>query len=182
MGKHLSSSDYEEIARLYDGNYATMPRLGEMYGISRQGVWKALRRLGIDTRKRRLSVECYWCGVVFHRTKGRLRRNIRNFCSDGCYVSWLGEMGADYIPNRHGQRLARAIVGGYFKLIEGMVVHHEDKNTLNNRLDNLRVFSSQGDHIRYHRGVLGIEPVWSGESPGVLLGLDEEILYGSAKV
>ena len=30
------------------------------------------------------------------------------------------------------------------------VIHHEDGNKDNNELDNLRYFSSQGDHIRYH--------------------------------
>ncbi len=35
-------------------------------------------------------------------------------------------------------------------LEEDEVVHHEDENRHNNDPSNLRVFASQGDHLRYH--------------------------------
>lgn len=36
-------------------------------------------------------------------------------------------------------------------LVSGEVVHHIDGNKLNNHPDNLRVFASQAEHIRFHR-------------------------------
>lgn len=162
MTKAISVEGRDRIVSEYSGNRRTMIELAGEYGLSRQGVWKILRLAGVDTRKRKLDIECYWCGGSFKRTKKRVRRNIRNFCSEGCYMEWLGEIGSDYIPSRHGQRIARGVVSGHFDLQPGHVVHHEDKNTLNNMLENLMVFSCNGDHVRYHRGVPGADPIWSG--------------------
>ena len=37
------------------------------------------------------------------------------------------------------------------KLVSGEVVHHIDGNPMNNRLENLELFSSHGDHLESHR-------------------------------
>jgi hypothetical protein len=41
------------------------------------------------------------------------------------------------------------------------VVHHINRNTLDNSLSNLMVFRNSGDHIRFHRG-FDVEPLWDG--------------------
>jgi hypothetical protein len=46
-------------------------------------------------------------------------------------------------------------------MLPGYVIHHKDRNTLNNNPSNLMVFRNQGDHIRHHRG-FDVEPVWAG--------------------
>lgn len=45
-------------------------------------------------------------------------------------------------------------------------VHHKDNNGLNNALDNLMVFATNADHIRYHKGGKArcIDNVWYTES------------------
>jgi hypothetical protein len=42
----------------------------------------------------------------------------------------------------------------YLELQE--VVHHIDKNPLNNSIDNLELFKNNGEHIKYHREILKI--------------------------
>ncbi len=46
--------------------------------------------------------------------------------------------------------VAEKILGRRLKPEE--VVHHEDKNSLNNSKDNLKVFATTKDHNRYHKG------------------------------
>jgi len=166
MGKRLSQEERERVIREYGSHEKTMIELAGVLGVSRQGIWKILRVGGIDTTKRRFPVKCHWCEKEFLRTKKRIRKNIRNFCSEVCYMDWVGELGADYIPNRHGQRIARVVVSKHFELKEGHVVHHEDKNTLNNMLSNLKVFVCNGDHISYHRDGSGVVPIWVGDIAG----------------
>ena len=74
--------------------------------------------------------------------------------------------GGNYNGSRQGQRIARVVVGEYFELEDGMVVHHEDGNTLNNQLRNLRVFIDHSHHMKYHFQMRGGEvpfsPIWDG--------------------
>ncbi len=161
----LSEMDQGAICGAYVDDLARMGDLAEKYDITRQGVWKVLTRHGVDTSKRKLKVQCYWCGGWFLRTKARIRASTRSFCCTEHYDLYLRELGADYIENRQGGRIGRAVVSEHFDLEPGHIVHHEDKNQLNNDVRNLRVFVSQSDHIRYHRGVEWIEPVWDGRTP-----------------
>lgn len=158
----LSEGDKGFIVEQYSANLLTMIELSEMFHVTRQAIWKVLGGAGVDTRKRRLEVECDWCGKVFRQTKKRLRKSNRHFCSNDCRCDWLNEIGMGYNPNRYGQRLGRSKVSMYFDIPEGAVVHHEDKNCLNNRWENLKVFRDQGEHVKYHRGIQGIEPIWDG--------------------
>jgi len=51
------------------------------------------------------------------------------------------------------------------KLNYGEVVHHKDGNKLNNKLENLRLFSSQEEHDRFHREHLKNHGSWYEEVP-----------------
>jgi hypothetical protein len=57
------------------------------------------------------------------------------------------------------------MVGRYFPLERRHVVHHHDGDNTNNALDNLAVFASQAEHMRYHRGGHAT-PIWDGKSLG----------------
>ena len=117
----------------------------------------------MDTSKRKVQVECSACGKLLKRVKSRVRKQRHHYCDHECYYAALeAGNGYPYIQNRHGMRVARSVVSKYFELSEGNVVHHEDRNTLNNMLRNLKVFATQGDHVRYHRG-FDIEPIWEGK-------------------
>ncbi len=165
MGRKLSDGNEEFVVRMYNENVMSMVDLAGIFGITRQGIWKALKRAEVDTGKRKLDAVCYWCEKGFKRARKKLRKAVRSFCSVDCYDAYLRELGADYIPNRHGQRIARAIVGAYFKLSEGNVVHHENKNCLDNDLRNLKVFENKSEHGRYHRiGRDFAQPIWEGSS------------------
>jgi hypothetical protein len=44
-------------------------------------------------------------------------------------------------------------IGRYLLLNE--IVHHIDKNPLNNNINNLELFANNGEHIKYHRSIKG---------------------------
>ena len=68
------------------------------------------------------------------------------------------------VASEWGRTKGRKIVRRHFKLLPGHIVHHENCNEKDNRLENLRVFASIADHNRYHAG-FPVEPLWDGSSP-----------------
>ena len=158
----LTKTQKVNIINAYASNLTPMIMLASEYGITRQGIYKILRQAGCDTTKHRIPVSCTVCGTEIQRTKARIRRQLNHFCSESCYYAFLeAGNGFPYIYSRTRQRRARAIVSQYFQLQASHIVHHENKNTLDNRLLNLKIFATQGDHLRYHRG-FDVQPVWDG--------------------
>jgi hypothetical protein len=139
-----------------------MAELARQYAVTRQGIYKIVKAAGIETSAAPMEVSCSACGTVFLRHRFRIRRQKHHFCGDDCYHAFLAAgNGRPYIGNRMGQYRAREIVSTHFALQAGHIVHHEDRNTLNNDLDNLRVFACQGDHVRRHRG-FDVPVLWDG--------------------
>jgi hypothetical protein len=175
MRKHvrLTGKQKVDIVNRYKDNLERMQDLAKEYGITRQGVFKVIKRFGVETSKAttdnpisatNMEVSCSTCGIIFLRHRYRIRSRLHNFCSDACYHAFLeAGNGNPYLPNGYGGRLAREKVSAYFQLQSGHIVHHEDRNQLNNDLSNLRVFACAGDHVRYHRG-FDVEPIWDGRN------------------
>jgi len=164
MIKHarLTRNQKVDIIEAYTNQLTPMSTLATEYGITRQGIYKILKQAGADTEKKRLPVSCTTCGTEILRTKARIRKQLNHFCSSECYFAFLeAGNGFPYIENRAGQNRARVIVGDHFSLQVGHIVHHENRNCLDNRLDNIRVFANQGDHLRYHRG-FDVNTIWDG--------------------
>lgn len=161
MGRKLTEVQEGNIIKRYM-ELETMIVLAKEYKITRQGIFKLLKRNGIDTSKRHIEISCDACQKVFLRHKFRVRKQKHNFCCPDCYFAYLeAGNGNVYKQSLWGQRIARKKVLEMFDLKEGYVVHHEDRNCLNNDLNNLRVFVCQGDHVRYHRG-FDTKPIWAG--------------------
>lgn len=165
MTVRLNRLQIVDIIDSYTNNLETMESISNRLGISRQGVWKALKRNGIDTKKNGgIEVSCFTCGKVFKKPRCQVRKNLHMFCSHDCYYAFLeAGRGGAYIESRQGQRTARRVVSEYFELQIGNIVHHEDRNCFNNHPINLKAFRNQGDHIRYHRG-FEVDPIWDGSN------------------
>ena len=171
MGHKLTESQKVDIINAFTVELEPMISIAERYGKTRQAIWKMLKKEGVNVSKAvgntRLLVSCTVCNKQFIRTRHRIRKQVNHFCGDECYFAFLeaGNGQGPYINNRQGQRIARSKVATVFDLKDEHVVHHEDRNTLNNMWNNLRVFACQGDHIRYHRLDLDYaQPIWSGEA------------------
>jgi predicted DNA-binding protein YlxM (UPF0122 family) len=161
----LTPKDQVDIIRAYTEQLMPMLELANQYNITRQGIWKLLKRSGVDTSKHKLIVSCSTCQKEIKRNRCLIRKSLNHFCCNKCYYAFLETgNGNPYIQNRQGQRIARKKVAELFDLQPGNIVHHDDRNTLNNMLHNLKVFRNQGDHVRYHRGFT-VEILWDGANP-----------------
>lgn len=171
MSHKLSNIQKVDIIKAFTEDLEPMISIAKRYGKTRQSIWKMLKKEGINTSKSMgnttIQVSCTACSGIIERNKARVRNQMNHFCNDKCYSAYLeaGNGNGPYVNNRHGQRIARNKVAQVFNLKNVHVVHHEDRNTLNNIWCNLRVFACQGDHIRYHRlGLDYVQPIWSGEN------------------
>lgn len=166
--RRLTEREMVDIVNAFTEELVPVVELAGRHQYSRQGIYKVLRRYGVDpATSGRIDVTCPCCGNVFQAMRCRVRDRKHLFCSQDCYTAWLvagaGTRQGPYLANRHGMRVARHKVSEVFDLQPGHIVHHEDRNNLNNDLRNLKVFSCQGDHIRYHRG-FDVLPIWDGSA------------------
>lgn len=153
----------QEIIKAYAEDLTPIIEIASWLHVTRQSIYRMLRKNGVDTSKsRRIKVKCHWCEKPFLKRPCQMRRRNYHYCSFDCYLDYLRELGQPYVQSRSGQRRARSVVSVYFDLQPEHIVHHEDKDTLNNMPPNLRAFKDQNDHMRYHRGVIPILPLWDG--------------------
>lgn len=156
----LTQREVVDIIHAWKNNLSSMTDLAKKYGITRQGIYKALKRAGIDVSKRRLPVSCNTCGAEIMRTRKRLRTHKHIFCCMDCYRAWFKAI-SKYDTNGYGSRVAREIVRQHFALEPGNIVHHLNGHGTDNALDNLVVLRNQGDHLRMHRD-FDVIPIWQG--------------------
>lgn len=160
----LTQKDKRQIIEAYDINLIPMKLLAKQFDVTERSIHRALNKAGVDTTKRKLPVSCSVCGRMLMRTKGRIRKQKHHYCDHKCWQIHLQNgVGTPYVRSPYGSRVARSIVSKYFKLKKGNVVHHENRDCLDNRVHNLKVFRYQGDHVRYHRNEnCDVEPIWDG--------------------
>ncbi len=167
MSKRVLDDHIEEIVERYAVNLEPMISIAKSFKCTRQAVFYALKRAGIDTRKKVMGsyqTSCTYCGKLHRRTRANVRKFKHHFCSAECYNEWLDmgrKPGNKYIEYAHGRTEARKIVSCYIELLPEYIVHHEDRNQRNNEVRNLKVFASQGDHTKYHRG-FRVPIIWDG--------------------
>ena len=147
-------------------NGTSCAELGRLHGLTRQGIYYALRRQKVSlSRARRDRVwidrRCAECGKAIRvRSRGAGKRS---FCGQSCYMKTRSN--PSYKQDRGGQKRARRIVSRYWQLDPGQVVHHVDGDPSHNSLSNLWVFASQGEHMSWHH--MGEEgearPIWRGD-------------------
>jgi hypothetical protein len=130
-----------------------------------------------EERVARVSLVCEQCGteVRVYRSPAQMAKQPPRFCSLKCIgLSQTGEKNFSYSGGRfvsangyayilsydHPNKDCRGYVGEHRLVAERTigryladeeVVHHKDRNKLNNSPDNLQVMASQSDHIKLHR-------------------------------
>ena len=142
----------DELEELYLRQHLTMQEIGDMYEVTRAAVMKALDRNGVDkSQGERFDHNCAYCKEVFSTTRKRFKSVTGHYCSAGCYHKHRRKAGR-YKPSRQGCRIARKVMVEHLgrELNPEEVVHHEDGDNNNNDLDNVILFISQSEHLRYH--------------------------------
>ena len=161
----VSDKDVVNIIRAYQTELKPMKDIAKQYGMTREGIWKVLKRSGIDTSKATnglIECSCTVCGKPVKKHRSYFKKTKHSFCGKECYFAWLGHgNGNPLIMHRQSSRIARHVVSQHFNLWPGHIVHHEDRNQYNNQLHNLKVFANNGDHVRHHRG-FEVPILWDG--------------------
>jgi hypothetical protein len=156
--------DVETAVTLYTVQHLTCAEIGRILGVSRFGIWKALKSAGVNSRDGEwVECVCAQCGGPFNKPRSRWRKQRNHFCTEQCYFDSLANPAYNY--SRQGQRVARKVVSLHFDLVPGYVVHHWDSNTENNELKNLAVFESNAQHMSFERGG-NDRPIWDGRKRG----------------
>lgn len=154
----LNETERKELVRKFVEELVPMVVLATEYGISRQAVHKIIRKSGVNVvAAAKVTVTCAVCNKTFVAARNRVRATNTLTCSRDCYYTFLKRN--NYKENSRGSRLARKLVGLYHTLRPGEIVHHIDGDQSNNKLENLMVFASAADHVRFHRG-FDVKPVW----------------------
>ena len=145
----------ERLEDLYLNKHLTYQEIADIYEITRAYVAKLIKEYSIDTSKgERFSIKCDNCHEPFEIYRKRFKSSSLNYCSKACYQAHRVSL-SDYKPSRQGQRIARAVMTAHLgrDLLTAEVVHHRDGDTLNNDIDNLILFVSQSEHLRYHHQI-----------------------------
>jgi hypothetical protein len=170
MNKRLRLTQQEVvyIINAFTNELETVISLAEHFGITRQGIYRVLRKAGIDVAHAgKMTVSCTVCGEETTKARCQVRKSKHLFCSSKCYFAWLQHgNGNPFVQHRNSGRIARHIVSKSFALRPENIVHHEDRNQFNNHLSNLKVFKNNGDHVRYHRGFI-VPILWDGKILGI---------------
>lgn len=148
--KKRSKVDVTAMKVMLMDEHRHVQEVADTFGVSRQRIYQLRRENNINIH-RPIEKICKKCGKEFTVNRSRARNKEGVYCSTSCYIDDRREF-ADYQPNRQGQRIARKTIEqslGY-SLPDWCVVHHEDGDNANNNLDNLTVFPSQTEHLRYH--------------------------------
>jgi len=159
-GLHTKEAKQLYIRALIDDNSSTA-LICDLTGLNRTSIWRIQKKLGLNKSSMGcIDTSCSTCGKSIIRPIHKVM-GAKSFCDKDCYRAWL-KAHSKYECDGYGSRISRMKVEIYFHLLDGMIVHHIDGNGLNTDIDNLMVFENQGDHIKFHRMIPGIKPIWDG--------------------
>lgn len=169
MKKRIRFTDKEivDIIGAFTVKMEKVSEIAKRYGVSRSGIYEVLKRGGVDTSKGGpnivLFVSCVVCGKVVPKYRSEVRRTKKVMCSQDCVSVYQKHGGAATIAHKANQAVAEAVVSKHFALRPDNVIHRENGNENDNDPRNLKVFVSQGDHIRYHQGAI-VPILWDGSA------------------
>lgn len=154
MSKH-SIIPQKELEDLYLNKHLTLAEIAKVYGKSRQRIWQLIKLSGISTQTaERFKLHCPQCDREFETTRKRFRTTSLRYCSSECYQAHRLAC-SSYNPTRTGQRHSKAVIEAHLgRPLQGKeTIHHLDGNCDNNNVDNLVLFASHAEHIRYHHQI-----------------------------
>jgi hypothetical protein len=145
--------DKETLEDLYLKKHMTGQEIADIAGVTRQGIYKAMDRLGIDrSAAERFTCICDMCGTAYELYRQRWNATSGHYCSTECYHMHRGIILPHRRENRQQKRIARAVMAKHLgrALVKDEVVHHIDGDEYNNSIDNLVHFVNHSEHLRYH--------------------------------
>lgn len=151
----------KQIEKLYYEKLKTMEEIGKCLGITKQAVSIHIRKDKHQNFKRpskKVPFDCPICGKrkYFYKHQLITRKLTCSFkCRSKLYNFTKIRQNLDKKITVNSTRIARKTMNA----MSGQVVHHIDGNPLNNNKENLMLFNSHSEHMKYHyKKFLDIEP------------------------
>jgi len=168
---HLTKKEIDEIVQAYDKDLVRMQDLAKKYSRTRMGIYKVIKKSGVNIEnrilKKRESLKryCSNCKKIFYCSEYRVKCSKYIYCSQQCYYEHLDRrQSGKYVDSKKGRQIARKLVAKFYNLQKTDIVHHRDRNNLNNNIENLMVFRSHSEHLKFHRiGEESVEPLFDGK-------------------
>lgn len=143
----------EQLEDMYLVKHLTYQEIGDAFKVTRQCIYKAVKRFGIDTANgERFMVKCDYCDKEYSLTRGRYNAQRAHYCSEECYYGHKASILPKRAYNRQAKRIARAVMEHHLRrpLVKDETIHHIDGDEFNNSVENLMLFCNQSEHLRYH--------------------------------
>lgn len=167
MSRHskFTTSQIQDMIDDYSKYHLPLNSIAKSYSITKMAVWKILRKNGVNTSKvsTMVSTKCHWCQKPIQVKKCIYNMYLHHFCCNHHYFQWLNRNVSPFIRHRHSIKIAKKVVSKYFQLSSDHVIHFLDGDQANNSPQNLSVFNSRKEYIKFRRG-FGIEPLWNGKN------------------
>lgn len=144
--------DYNTLHTLYISHLLPVNEIARRIDRTRARVWQLLKEYNLHDKNRKQVVSiCAYCGQQFNIVQSKANKGFKRYCCAEHYHEHRRVVGG-HKENRHGRRIARKKIKDWlgFPLPPSCVVHHEDGDCLNNDLNNIYVFPSHAEHLKYH--------------------------------
>ena len=154
MSNHNHTRD-KQILEQYAAN-VDISILCTTFNLSRVSIYNVLKKHGIKPARKSESpvtpAVCAYCTIDFMTPTSQPRQ----YCSCRCFAKARSfNKETDGSMSRHYGRLAKKeLERRGVSLLEGQVIHHKDGDKSNNFFDNLQVFDSHNDHMKYHHSLI----------------------------
>lgn len=109
MGARKLTDEQMELAKVwFCKGLIPSEEIATRLGMSRQGIVAVLKRMGVNTEKRRMVVKCSHCDELVDKTRAEVRKHEDHFCSTACFNSWMArpEVGTE----RQRMHVARGLM------------------------------------------------------------------------
>lgn len=166
MTKHIDNEIKADIIKGFTERMEPVIGLAEMWGLTRQAVYKILKQAGVDTTKGKIKISCSACGEEVLRPRSKIRDRKRIFCNQTCYSAYRSAAREVSTKRANWHRVSRRKIQVKFPgLKKAHVVHFIDGKVYNCMETNLMLFKNLGDHARWHRygEESGVEVLWRGD-------------------
>ena len=144
--------DYNTLHAMYLDKNMSINEIARRINRTRARVWQILKEYGLHIKYRKqMDSVCAYCNKSFKVWLSVVNNGRGKYCCNEHYYEHKRAV-SDYQPHRQGQRTARKRIEDWLghKLPGHCIIHHEDGNHDHNEFNNIFVFPSHSDHLKYH--------------------------------
>jgi predicted Zn-ribbon and HTH transcriptional regulator len=144
----------ETIIHLYQED-VDIKDICEEFKLSRVSIYNILKKVDILPNRKSLTLlTCKKCGTSFIRKTSLTKTENGGYCSVKCFASARTINPEAPRKSRAGDIARKVLQSVGIVLLPGQVIHHKDGDRNNCDKDNLQIFNSHSEHMKYHHSLI----------------------------